>query len=228
MSSDMKNTKLVTVMTYGSSHVAHAAKGLLAQNGIVAEVQGAALADAFSWYGSAVRKIDLVTFEADAERALSIIKKMEQEATRPTGPWSDGETLWLCECEEQNAHSFDHCWKCGLVRPENPQTVPVPRDHDNQTFETENSVRAPIEADDSPYRTPTSGAVTTKTGGTSESEENRALKVALISVIFFPLGFYGAYLCLRCFGEGKMNWKTAGAFLLCLFTCAMTLMVFVG
>lgn len=80
MSTDLKNTKLVTVMTYGSSHVAHTARGLLAQNGIVAEVQGAALADAFSWYGSAVSKIDLVTFEADAERALGIIRQMEQEA----------------------------------------------------------------------------------------------------------------------------------------------------
>ena len=227
MSTDLKNTKLVTVMTYGNSHVAHTARGLLAQNGIVTEVQGAALADAFSWYGSAVSKIDLVTFEADAERALDIIRQMEQEAVRPSGPWSDGETLWLCECEEQNAHSFDHCWKCGVAKPENPATVPVPGDDYKDTFETESRVRSPIKPDDSPYRTPTSGTVTTKPRSRVDALERHALKVALISGLFFPLGFYGIYLCLRCFSAGKMNWKTGGAFVLCLFSSAMTLMLFV-
>lgn len=227
MSSDLTNTKLITVKTYGSSHVAHAARGLLAENGIVAEVQGDELADAMSWYGSAVRKIDLVTFEADAERASEVLLQMEQDAIRKSGPWSDGETLWLCECEEQNAHSFDHCWKCGAAKPENPPTIPVPGDDYNDTFETENRVRAPIEEDESPYRTPTSGTVTTTPKSRTDGLESRALKVALISGIFFPVGFYGVYLCLRCFSAGKMNWKTGGGFVLCLFASAITLLLFV-
>ena len=137
MSNNLTNAKLVKVMTYGSSHVAHTAKGLLAEHGIMADVQGDVLADAFSYYGSAVSKTEIVTLEEDAERALQILQQMEMEAE--TGPWSDGPTLWLCDqCEEQNARTFDQCWSNVPIAPQTRKRFPFPLKKTNNTSSIQN------------------------------------------------------------------------------------------
>lgn len=224
MSNDLANAKLVKVMTYGSSHVAHTAKGLLAENGITAQVQGDMIADAFSYYGSAVSKTDIVTLEADAEQALQILKQMELEAEAvPKGPWSDGPTLWLCDqCQEQNAHTFDQCWSCHADRPANPQAVPILADEDEPcVFNSELPFTPPVEEDQSPYRVPNSGTVTVKQERVYSA--NRALKVAVVSVVLFPVGFYGLYLTIRCMAVLPMSSKLVFCLLLNLLACLCAL-----
>lgn len=226
MNNELTNARLVKVMTYGSSHVAHTAKGLLTEHGITAQVQGDMISDAFSYYGTAVSRTDIVTLEADAERAVQILRQMELEAKSiSTGPWSDGPTLWLCnQCEEQNAHTFDHCWSCHADRPANPRTIPVETIEDEPTTYSEASF-SPIEANDSPYRSPGTVSIPIKNASSPTQSEKHAAKVAILSCVLFPLGFYGLYVTLRCISQSGLSWKIAGIFAANVLACLASLFI---
>lgn len=224
MSSDRNNQKLIHVMTFGGSHAAHVALAALSDHGITAHVQGDALADALSYYGPAVSKVQLLTFEDDAEQALQILQEMEAEARRADGAWSDGDYLWVCEsCGEHNARTFDQCWSCGAARPDNAQRIPV---DEPQTPEID-ATASPTDTSnsDSPYRTPSSEAVVALPQDVSQLQD-RAVRAANLSAVLFPLGFYALYLCCRCFAVGIRSKKLWLATLLSLVTSGFTGLLF--
>ena len=107
-------------------------------------------------------------------------------------------------------------------RPANPKTVPIPPEKDEQhVFDSELPFSQSIEDDESPYRVPKSGNVTVNVNVKPRrvASENRALKIAVVSVVLFPLGFYGLYLTLRCLADLPMSPKLAFCLLLNLLAC---------
>lgn len=220
MSSDRTNQKLIHVMTFGGSHAAHVAMAALSDHGITAHVQGDALADALSYYGPAVSKVQLLTFEDDAKQALKILQQLEADSRHAEGAWGDGDYLWVCEsCGEHNARTFDQCWSCGATRPENPQRVPVDEPQAPQIEAADSPATSPD--NDSPYRTPLSDASVALPQHVSHLEE-RALRAANISALLFPVGFYGLYLCYRCFSVGIRSRRLLLATVLSLVTSVFT------
>ncbi|MCR9202312.1 MAG: hypothetical protein NXI04_27020 [Planctomycetaceae bacterium] len=221
MSSDRTNQKLIHVMTFGGSHAAHVAMAALSDHGITAHVQGDALADALSYYGPAVSKVQLMTFEDDAEQALQILQELEAVSRQADEAWGDGDYLWVCEsCGEHNARTFDQCWSCGADRPDNPQRVPVDAPEAPEIDVAGSPANAPD--NDSPYRTPLSEASVALPQDVSRLEE-RALRAANISALMFPVGFYALYLCFRCFSVGLRSKRLWLATLLSLITSGFTL-----
>lgn len=231
MEPDPTHQKLVHVMTFGGSHVAHAAVGVLAKHGITARVQGDALSDALSYYGPAVSKVQLVTLADDAERALKILQKLELEARQDDGPWGDGEVLWLCaDCDEQNARTFDQCWSCAADRPAQPRWIPVAADEQKTpSAATAEPPTTAVADDQSPYRVPASGTAVPRPPD-RDSLEERAIRAANISAVLLPLGFYGLYLCYRCYTSGITSRKVLASAILSLVTSGFTvlLILFLG
>ena len=224
MDTDRTNQKLIHVMTFGGSHAAHVAMAALSDHGITAHVQGDALADALSYYGPAVSKVQLMTFEDDAERALQILQELEADSRLADGAWGDGDYLWVCEsCGEHNARTFDQCWSCGAARPDNPQRIPVDEPEAPKIDATGSPATTPD--NDSPYRTPLSEA-SVALPQDAAGLQDRAVRAANISAVLFPMGFYALYLCGRCFSVGIRSKKLWLATLLSLITSGFTGLIF--
>lgn len=226
MNPNRNNSKLVCIRTYSNSQAAYVAQLLLADHEIVARVNGDALSDALT-YGPAVSKVDLVTWEADSERALEILKAHELEANKAREAWSDGDFLWICDsCGEENASTFDYCWSCQTPVPENPRRT-YAENNDSETQVSSSTTRKadanPMDA--SPYLPPQTSTIVRKSGELKDLE-TRALRAAFISLVFFPLGFYALFLCVKCILQGQMTRKTLGTMALCAVSCtAMILRV---
>lgn len=48
--------------------------------------------------------------DADADRALGLIRGMRESTERPSAPWK------CRSCGEENEPQFDACWHCGTAR----------------------------------------------------------------------------------------------------------------
>jgi hypothetical protein len=97
---------------------AHLVKGVLAAEGIEAEVQGESL---FSVRGETPATADTlptvwVVDDADASRAESILSGYGRRAGADTA-----DAPWLCaKCHELVEFQFTECWRCGASQPESP------------------------------------------------------------------------------------------------------------
>lgn len=199
----MDSTKLVRIQVYADPIQAELDAALLRSSEIDCSVTGGHVGNALSWFGLAVAKVELWTRADDAEAACQLL---QQPSPRKSGPaesqWQTTEDLdWVCpHCDERNAWSFDECWACGKLKPENPERR-ASQEEPAYTV-TEDLVESHAADDPSPYRPP---MVTSSTLQLSNQHDlvRRAQRSAILALFFPPLAFYSLYLAWQCFQTGE-------------------------
>jgi hypothetical protein len=173
---DMPND-LITIATYGSPEEAEVARNALQAEGLQAFLDGVATVGNFWHMGNAVGGVRLLIAEADAERALSVLRTPEDDTSA-----RDDLGEWICpRCASPVGLDFDVCWSCGTTRD----------GAENADFAAYARVPADAELD--------GGATPAETAdGEADSEDqvdtwtsgdaiaHRALRAAVIGMVFCP------------------------------------------
>lgn len=109
--------RLVAVATFGEVALSHAARGLLANEGIDAFVDGDDTAGEM-WNritrGGTVR---LLVREADQPRAVAILEAVRERDMRAPATILQIRSPWTCPtCGEKLDADFEVCWSCGTLQ----------------------------------------------------------------------------------------------------------------
>ncbi len=123
----MDNTRLICLRVYSDPQEAHLSACFLRSHGIDCAVTGDEVARTLSWYGLAVKKVQLLVLDSNVKLASVLLDQFNPLcATRKDEQWACRDDLdWVCgECDEINADTFDECWSCGSPVPEHPARCP--------------------------------------------------------------------------------------------------------
>ncbi len=198
----MNDSDLVCIQIYASPQEARLDASMLQSHGLTCTVTGDQVSSTLSWFGLAIAKIELWTLPADAEAACRLLE--EYSATnrhQEDLPWEGKDNSeWVCvECGESNAKSFDECWSCGRIKPDDPEWRAGVTD---QQFIVRERSYEPVAADDaSPYRSPTSHTASIRLAPQHDLVR-RTMRSAILAIMFPPLAFYSLYLFRQCCREG--------------------------
>ncbi len=122
----MPEKRLSTVGNFPTTAEAHAARLLLASQGIEAIVVDEMLVGNFWYLGNAVGGVKLQVDSADDLRARQLLA---DEAAPPAGDSGPSHAAaWICsQCRERVPANFEVCWACGRQRgPGDADEVPPP------------------------------------------------------------------------------------------------------
>ena len=206
--------KPVILLTFSSPQHAHAIRSVLEAHGVRCAVTGDQTADTLAVYGTAVVRVDLLVDESQLEQATEILNEIDNVPGHNAAWQSEDDWWWKCDqCDEANAPNFDECWSCAAIRPANPERIPP----EEITYpEDTTELVANVESDDdssevrSPYAPPR--IQTPAIQATPDEPKaigplpSRALRASIFGLFLpFPLAFYGAWLCVRCFVEGEVD-----------------------
>lgn len=122
----MAVTQLTTIGNFATAAEAHAARLLLASQGIPAVLVDETLVGNFWYYGNAVGGVKLQVDAADDPRARQLLDEHATPAARDDGP-SHG-AAWTCpQCRERVPANFEVCWACGSLHgPEDIEVASLP------------------------------------------------------------------------------------------------------
>lgn len=209
---------MLVVRRFSTSHEANLAKMTLESHGIRCHVTGDVLADALSFYGNAVSRVDLLVSPEDAERSHQLL--YEADLTRQSerfDQWNEHRGMgWVCNrCDECNELTFDLCWSCAADKPQSPDMrILAPADHPEESLDTEESLSV-SKSDESPYRAPSAGSAVVVTP-TSDGEIRRAYRAAIAGLYFPPLSLYCLFLLGGQLSRGNFTSRQLAALFLSL------------
>ena len=216
----MSSNQQLIPITYSTSQMAHMAKAVLDEEGISCAIDGDQISDAFSFYGSAVCKVNLLVNEKDFERVSELLRELdEQLKPLPPDRWAELAKGWVCEsCAEVNELNFEQCWSCSTLRPENPETAALENEEIVEPIAADFTDDEVIRSqDESPFRPPASN---TNVAAVVDRElQARAARTALVGFILPPVTPYAAIVCAKCIASGNGSQKTWIAFLASIFLC---------
>ena len=124
----MDNCRTMCLRVYSDVHEAHLAASILMNHGIACTVAGDEIARSLSWYGLAVRKVQLLVHAANVRAATTVLEEFDARHHSRIVQQSElgVELNWICvTCDEHNPAAFDECWSCGAGMPENPEWRPA-------------------------------------------------------------------------------------------------------
>jgi hypothetical protein len=220
--------KLVPVASYETPFEAHAARGVLAAQGIAAQVADENVAGALFHVGTALGGVKLLVWQADLARAQAALfggeADDESERARPHDRWK------CAKCREWNEPAFDYCWSCGADYVVGEQ---VTEEESNEIAEdapapgapsmlatfadgsrSEPATLPPLSPEEAanpyaPGRLPAQTVVETKVETEVESDPEvermitRAWRAAVIGLVFCPviLHFYSLWILVGAAGS---------------------------
>ena len=207
----MDNTRLICLRVYSDPQEAHLAACFLRSYGIDCAVTGDEVARTLSWYGLAVKKVELLVFDSNEEAARVLLDEYNPlRAMRKDEQWGCRDELdWVCDkCDENNASTFDECWSCGSPAPKHPERCPGESELPHVAIGELSG--AEHEDASSPYR---SLVIHTSRIELLPQHElvRRVVRGTIISLVFPPLAFYNLVLIRRVFEEGRPPRRVYGA-----------------
>ena len=207
----MGNPRLICLRVYSDPLEAHLAACFLRSCGIDCAVTGDEVARTLSWYGLAVKKVELLVFDSSEEAAMVLLDEYNPlRATRKDEQWACRDDLdWVCgECDENNAGTFDECWYCGSPVPEHPERGPGESELPHVAIGELSG--AEHEDASAPYRSPMRHTCRTELLPQHELVR-RVVRGTIISLVFPPLAFCNLVLIWRVFEEGCPPRRVYGA-----------------
>jgi hypothetical protein len=191
----MAAEELVTIAKYSDPHEAGMVRAMLESHGIDGLLIGGEINNTLWPLGATIAGVELRVPESQSVRAVEILE------THREGAASAAQGDWTClHCGEDVEAGFDVCWSC----------------------QTPFDATPPDPADDSPARPPLddsgqglSDDDIPSPASTTDELASRALRAALVGILFFPAMFYCLFLLLELGSEElsesalkKFYWST--------------------
>lgn len=199
----MDDSRLTCLRVYSDAQQARLTASILSDHGIDCSVTGDEIAGSLSWYGLAVKKIQLLVRASDAPAACTVLEKLEAEHEGRNMQKSEFgvELNWVCAtCDENNANTFDECWSCGARMPVLPERRAVEFPQTAMAVGRLSEQDASI--DSSPYRPPRSELSHIEPIPQHELVP-RIIRATIFSLWLWPLAFYTLFLISAVFRHGE-------------------------
>ncbi len=213
----MTTQNFVCILTYRSSQAAYIGQATVEAAGIPCRVTNDDSSTTHPWLGGSSQEVYLQVPATQVQQAIAALDafEIESRASRFDAWDTERQHGWVCDsCREVNERTFDECWSCQSVRPENPELAPLPVDEDikPQVEAVANAFETDPEADDSPYRVPLSMSPAAVDLPVDKDLERRILRTAVVGLFIAPFALYSAYLIVRSLSLGRATatvWMSA-------------------
>lgn len=187
-------TEFVTAMTFLSSADAYIARAILAAEGIESWITGDIVSDNLSWYGVAVRRVELMVSEKDAVPAADILRQFDERHRPGARSFAGPQLPWTCAaCGESNPFGFEQCWSCGSTESA-PEAPAMPTTDAAAVVDSE---PPPDDTHWNPYTRPTDPGVESRAAAELPDENRRILRAIVFSTFFPFLAPWAAVLAFR-------------------------------
>lgn len=200
------NESLVAIAIHDSAAKAATDAAVLQAHGIRVSIVGDQLSDVLNYYGTAVRKVELLVLQSQSEaavRVLAEVKLKNQHLDRID---------WVCsKCNEVNAATFDECWSCGKPwSGTEDQAVQTPYVSHKVNHAIDASPVIDAFDESNPYASPQVAEYAIQPHNQEVEAEIRRIRISLISTaVFPPLLAYSYFVLIRLFAQLHMGQITA-------------------